>query len=100
MKLDDFTPIECLVQCLVPNKHPIIMLTLEILISKIDTSRSTPEEVGKRIETTQRDPGSTYDIAEHNLTAPDLSQHLETKIQECSQPSITPNVKINISPCP
>lgn len=49
MKLNDFTPIDCLVSWLVPNKDPI-MLTLEALICEVDTSRATPGEQGREPE--------------------------------------------------
>lgn len=53
MKLSDFTPIECLVQCLAHNMDPIITLTLEVLICVIDTSRATLVEAGQRTRTAQ-----------------------------------------------
>lgn len=49
MKLNDFTPIECLVSWLVPNKDPI-MLTLEALTGEVDTSTAIAGGQGRKPE--------------------------------------------------
>lgn len=86
MKLNDFVPIECLVQCLAHTKDPVIIFTFEILICEIDTSRATPVEAGQRTRTTRGLRENPYDSAEHNVKAPDLSQEMETKFQKAFGP--------------
>lgn len=89
MKLNDFIPIEYLVQCVAHNKDPIIMLTLEILIHEIDISKITLVEAGQRTRTTPGGgvaPGEPLCLCRTQFKNSCLSQHMETELQKAPSP--------------
>ena len=89
MKLNNFTPIECFVQCLAHNEDPIIMLTLEILICEVEARQRT-----RTTQDRQRGgSGESCDSTEHNLKPPDLSLLWKPLSRKPPAP-ITPSIKL------